>query len=331
MDQSLSSFAELRGTGFPAQRQDATEGESLWDLRTLQPPAAGITITNPAGEAGDPTFGLANDLAALEGLGSTGIAVRTAADTWAQRQIDVAVGELTISNPAGVAGNPTLGLADVTDSGVGATPMRLFTRDSKGRISGTQAASTTDLTEGSNLYFTAARVLSTVLTGLSTATNAVITAADTVLTALGKLQAQITANAATIAGLVIDSIADSDTTHAPSRNAVFDALALKLPSTVSINIQNTTAYTLVATDAHTSVRMNSGSANVCTIPPNSSVPFPLGTRVWVEQANTGATTVSPGAGVTFRGAGAVYSPSAQFGVVGWLKTNTDTWTVISRT
>lgn len=30
-------------------------------------------------------------------------------------------------------------------------------------------------------------------------------------------------------GKVIDSIADSDTTHAPSRNAVFDALALKQP------------------------------------------------------------------------------------------------------
>lgn len=31
------------------------------------------------------------------------------------------------------------------------------------------------------------------------------------------------------AALVIDSIADADTTHAPSRNAVFDALALKAP------------------------------------------------------------------------------------------------------
>lgn len=30
-------------------------------------------------------------------------------------------------------------------------------------------------------------------------------------------------------GLIVDSIADSDTTHAPSRNAVFDALALKQP------------------------------------------------------------------------------------------------------
>ena len=59
---------------------------------------------------------------------------------------------------------------------------------------------TTDsVTEGSgNLYFTAARVLATVLSGLSTATNAVITASDTVLAALGKLQKQITDNLSTL-------------------------------------------------------------------------------------------------------------------------------------
>ena len=49
--------------------------------------------------------------------------------------------------------------------------------------------STDAVPEGaSNLYFTAARVLATVLSGLSTASSAVITAADTVLSALGKLQ-----------------------------------------------------------------------------------------------------------------------------------------------
>lgn len=61
--------------------------------------------------------------------------------------------------------------------------------------------STDAVPEGaSNLYHTAARVRAAVLTGLSTATNAVIDAADTVLTALGKLQAQITANLATLTG-----------------------------------------------------------------------------------------------------------------------------------
>ena len=59
--------------------------------------------------------------------------------------------------------------------------------------------STDAVPEGaSNLYFTAARVLTTVLSGLSTATNAVITAADTVLTALGKLQKQISDNLTTL-------------------------------------------------------------------------------------------------------------------------------------
>jgi len=94
-------------------------------------------------------------------------------------------------------GTSSLDLADVADSGAGAALVKIA-RDSKGRISGTSAATTTDLTEGSSLYFTAARVLATVLAALSTATNATITAADTVLSALGKLQAQITANLATL-------------------------------------------------------------------------------------------------------------------------------------
>lgn len=54
--------------------------------------------------------------------------------------------------------------------------------------------STDAVPEGAtNKYFTEARVLATILTGLSTATNAAITAADSVLAALGKLQAQVTA------------------------------------------------------------------------------------------------------------------------------------------
>lgn len=59
--------------------------------------------------------------------------------------------------------------------------------------------STDSVAEGTtNLYFTVARVRSTVLTGLSTATNAVITATDTVLSAFGKLQKQISDNLTTL-------------------------------------------------------------------------------------------------------------------------------------
>ena len=78
--------------------------------RTLTAPAAGFTITNPAGTAGNPTFVLANDLAGVEGLASNGIATRTATDTWAARTITGTANEITLTNGDGVAGNPTVSL-----------------------------------------------------------------------------------------------------------------------------------------------------------------------------------------------------------------------------
>lgn len=64
------------------------------------------------------------------------------------------------------------------------------------------------------------------VTGLGTAAEA--DAADFATAAQGAL-----ADSALQASAIIDSIADSDTTHAPSRNAVFDALALKLDVTTA--------------------------------------------------------------------------------------------------
>jgi hypothetical protein len=60
---------------------------------------------------------------------------------------------------------------------------------------------TTDaVTEGAtNKYFTEARVLATVLTGLSLATSTAVTAADSILVAVGKLQKQLTDLIATVA------------------------------------------------------------------------------------------------------------------------------------
>jgi hypothetical protein len=70
---------------------------------------------------------------------------------------------------------------------------------------GAVTLNTDDIAESgtpTNQWFTAARVRAVVLTGLSTATNAVIVATDTVLAALGKLQAQISANATAISGKI---------------------------------------------------------------------------------------------------------------------------------
>jgi hypothetical protein len=76
------------------------------------------------------------------------------------------------------------------------------------------AKSTSDLSEGTNEYFTAARVRSVVLTGLSLATNAVISATDSVLVAFGKLQAQITANLSTLTSHTSDTSNPHATTKA---------------------------------------------------------------------------------------------------------------------
>lgn len=61
-------------------------------------------------------------------------------------------------------------------------------------------ADTDALTEGAaNLYFTAARVRATVLTGISFAAATVVTAAHTILQAIGFLQKQVSNNATDIA------------------------------------------------------------------------------------------------------------------------------------
>lgn len=52
------------------------------ESRTITAPAAGITVSNGDGVAGDPTLALANDLAAVEGLATTGLVRRTGSDAW---------------------------------------------------------------------------------------------------------------------------------------------------------------------------------------------------------------------------------------------------------
>lgn len=139
-DADLDAVAALSGSGFPVRT-----GTNTWAQRSIVQPAAGITVTNGDGVAGNPTFALANDLAAIEGLASTGLAVRTAADTWAQRSVATASSaRITVSNGDGVAGNPTVDLATLADGGGGS--LLKFTRDTYGRVSGTSAVGAGDLT-----------------------------------------------------------------------------------------------------------------------------------------------------------------------------------------
>lgn len=106
-DADLSAIAALASTGIAVR-----SAANTWVQRTITTPNAGLTTTNGNGVSGNVIINPSDDLAAIEALGSTGIAVRSAANTWVQRTITGTTNEIDVTNGNGVSGNPTLTLAD---------------------------------------------------------------------------------------------------------------------------------------------------------------------------------------------------------------------------
>jgi hypothetical protein len=81
---------------------------------------------------------------------------------------------------------------------------------------------------------------------------------------------------------------------------------------VSVNPQTGTTYTPVLSDAGKIIEMNNASANTFTIPPNSSVAYPVNTVMEVFQYGAGVTSVVAGAGVTIPPSSAAVAVSARY-------------------
>lgn len=89
---------------------------------------------------------------------------------------------------------------------------------------------------------------------------------------------------------------DATTTIAALRSA------LGGNSTVSVNAQTGTSYTLVLDDAGKLVTLNNASPVDLTVPSNASVAFPVGAVIAVAQLGAGLVSIAGDTGVTINGA-----------------------------
>ena len=96
------------------------------------------------------------------------------------------------------------------------------------------------------------------------------------------------------------------------------------------NLQTGTTYTLVLGDAGKLVEMNNSSAQTLTVPPNSSVAFPVNTRIDISQHGSALVTVAAGAGVTIRSLTGLVSQGQYAGMSLWHRAS-DEWVLYGGT
>lgn len=142
-----------------------------------------------------------------------------------------------------------------------------------GNVPNVDTSTTSNISEGSNLYFTTARVLATVLSGLSLATGGAIVSTDTILVAFGKLQKQID-DLTTSIGNKLDKVTTVDVEKVYIKNAD-GTQGMKATSdfggakTESVTISN--RWTLTTANVYYRSRGDFGGFNVDTLNVSTAV------------------------------------------------------------
>lgn len=85
------------------------------------------------------------------------------------------------------------------------------------------------------------------------------------------------------------------------------------------------SYILALTDANKLVTITKADATTVTVPPNSSVAFPVGTMIMVAQLGAGQVTITAGAGVTINSYDSALALTGQYAAASLIKLATDTW------
>lgn len=149
--------------------------------------------------------------------------------------------------------------------------------------------------------------------------NATATQLEGVATDLDTLEA--TVGAYDVASLTDTAI----TTESNGQSLVYNGAEWEngIPPVLETAAQ-TASYTLTIDDAGYIVSMNVTGASTLTVPPSSSVDFPIGTVIGVYNQSADDVTITAGAGVTIRNAGAL----AQYGEASVRKRATDEWVMV---
>jgi hypothetical protein len=77
------------------------------------------------------------------------------------------------------------------------------------------------------------------------------------------------------------------------------------------------------------VTLDNGSAITLTVPPNSSVAFPTGSRIALLQKGAGQVTVAQGSGVTVN-TSETLKLQDQWAAAELIKLDTDSWVLVGR-
>jgi len=114
-----------------------------------------------------------------------------------------------------------------------------------------------------------------------------------------------------------------------SHDYKIDALETDVTNINELQIVSTGSNrTLALSDAGKLIQFTDSGTETCTVPPNSSVAFPVGTQILVVQEGSGQVTLAAGSGVTINSKDGNLKLSARYCAATLIKRATDTWYAI---
>lgn len=285
LDSDLTAIAALAANGIIART-----GTGTVSVRSITQPAAGLTVTNGDGVSGNPTLGLANDLAAVESMTTTGFVRRTGTDTWTAAAITD--GEL----PSALTGKSYNALT-LAANATGFT------------VSGGTVSKTLNINNSITLAGTDGTTITLPSSSGTVALNNQTLFLGTTSVAINRASAALS-----LAGVSIDGSAASATTATTATNLASGAVNqipyqtasgtssfITAPSVASTYLQwNGTAFVWAGVSAGgggtvTSVDVSSSDLTVTGSPVTSSGTISLALNtVAVAKGGTGQTTASAG-------------------------------------